>query len=310
MALPLRDELATRRPPTVTWLLLAANVAIFLFLQPPLFQGGATDLDELEPEPAAEREAIEFVHRFGVVPCEVERRETLAERPACDGTPDARPEGKNLWLSLVAHQFLHGSVSHLVGNMLFLWVFARNVEDRMGPVPFLAFYLAAGVLAMVGWSLANRGDVTPAIGASGAIAGVMGAYLVLHPRTRVLTVVPGLVTQVVWVPAFVLLGLFFVSEFFTPDIAEVAWEAHVAGMVAGAVLALALWRRRGAGPAPPPAPLTAPSPWPDEVRAGGWPTRRRATGDAGGTLVDYLLAVVLVAAACVAAAVAIAGQAR
>jgi hypothetical protein len=185
-------------------------------------------------------------------------------------------------------------------------VFGRNVEDRMGPVAFLAFYLVTGVLAMLGWALANLGDVTPAIGASGAIAGVMGAYLVIHPRTRVLTVVPGCVTQVVWVPAFVLLGLFFLFQFFTPDITQVAWEAHAAGMVAGALLALVWWRRPGAA-TPPPVLLTAPSPWPDEP---GRRRRRRAGGDAGGSLVDYVLTIALVAAACVVAAVAIAGQAR
>ncbi len=203
-----------------------------------------------------------------------------------------------MWLSLLTYQFLHGSVAHLVGNMLFLWVFGRNVEDRIGPLGFLALYLVTGVVAMLGWSLANLGDVTPAVGASGAIAGIMGAYLVIHPRTRVLALVPGIIFTVVWVPAFVLLGLFFLTQFFTPDLAEVAWEAHVAGMVAGAAIALALFRRAEPGP----VLLTAPSGWPDE--------RRRATGDAGGTLVDYLLTVLLVAAACAVAAILIAGQTR
>ena len=300
MAVPLRDELPTRRHPVATWLLLAVNVLVFLFLQPPPFQGGGIDLETVTLDPADEQEAVEFVYRFGVVPCEIEHGEALDEGPECDGVPEATPEGKNVWLSLLTHQFLHGSVSHLVGNLLFLWVFGPKVEDRTGPLPFLAFYVVAGVLAMLGWSAANWGGATPAIGASGAIAGVMGAYLVLHPRSRVLTFVPGFVTQVVWVPAFVLLGLFFLAQFLTPDLTEVAWEAHVAGMVAGALLALALWRRGAA--APPPALLTGPSPWPDDRRP------RRATGDAGGTIVDYLLAVAIVAVACVVAAVVLIGR--
>jgi membrane associated rhomboid family serine protease len=302
VAVPLRDELPTRRPPVVTWLLIAVNTAVFLFLQPPPFQGGAVDIDTRRLDPAEEREAMEFVYRFGVVPCEIEHGEPLADHPDCDGEPEAAPEGKNVWLSLLTHQFLHGSVAHLVGNLLFLWVFGRKVEDRMGPLAYPAFYLVTGVLAMAGWSLANRGDVTPAVGASGAIAGVMGAYLVLHPRSRVLTFVPGVVTQVVWVPAFVLLGLFFLTQFFTPEITQVAWEAHVTGMVAGALLAVAIWR--GGGTEPPAALLTGPSPWPDEGR------RRRVAGDAGGALVDYVLAVAIVAVACVLAAVAISGQSR
>jgi membrane associated rhomboid family serine protease len=260
MALPLRDDSTPTRPALVTWALIVVNVAVFLLLQPPLFQSGSLDTGEVSITQARDlAEAEEHVNRWGVVPCEIRRMEPLASEPeGCDrqGRLRAVPEEKNVALSLLTHMFLHGGVIHLVGNMFFLWLFGKNVEDRLGSPAFLGLYLVTGVLAMLGHVVANLSDAVPAVGASGAVSGVMGAYLVFHPHARVLTLVPNLVFQVVYLPAYVLLGLYFVLQFFTPDIAQVAWVAHVAGMAAGAGIALGVrWRERdrhapeGPGPA-------------------------------------------------------------
>jgi membrane associated rhomboid family serine protease len=125
--------------------------------------------------------------------------------------------------------------------MLFLWVFGGNVEQRLGRANFLALYLAGGIVATLGYVVANTTSPIPLIGASGAIAVAMGAYLVLFPRARILTVIATAAFQVVYVPAWVVLVLFFVTQFFTAD-DSVAWQAHAAGMAAG-VLATLILRR-------------------------------------------------------------------
>ena len=138
--------------------------------------------------------------------------------------------------------FLHGSILHLAGNMLFLWVFGNNVEDHLGHVGFAVFYFVVGVAAMAAHYLGDPSSTQPVIGASGAIAGVMGAYLVLWPRARVLTVIALLFFLPVYLPAGVLLAIWFGSQFvtgFNPN-SGVAWLAHVGGFVAGAGIALAL----------------------------------------------------------------------
>ena len=242
MALPLRDGLPTRHFPMVTLVLLVVNVVVFLFVQPSGFQSAPGDGPFLN---ARDRERIveveDFLYRWGAVPCEVLAGERLADRPSgCDRPEIARqPPDKNVAASLISAMFLHGSILHLVGNMLFLWVFGRNVEDRLGPLRHLGLYLIGGLAATVGYSGVNEASAQPLIGASGAVAAVMGAYLVLHPRGRILTMISTAAFQVVYVPASVVLVLYFVTQFFTAD-EYVAWEAHVAGMVAGILGALVL----------------------------------------------------------------------
>jgi membrane associated rhomboid family serine protease len=153
------------------------------------------------------------------------------------------PEGKSVPFSLLSSMFIHGGVEHLLGNMLFLWVFGRAVENRLGPALFLVLYLLAGVAAAVGYAVVHAGEAFPALGASGAIAGALGAYVVFEARSRILALIPGLITQLIYIPAFVVLGLYFVNQFVTAEDSGVAWEAHVGGMVAGALLALLLRRR-------------------------------------------------------------------
>lgn len=247
MALPFRDDLPVRRFPWVTFVLMVVNVVVFLFVQPSWFQNAddETGGNLSERARAVERydEAERFVFRWGTVPCEITSGETLAERPdRCErpATRNAEPD-KSIAAALLTCMFLHANVLHLGGNMLFLWVFGNNVEDRLGTLWYLGLYLVGGLLATLGFVVANVDSADPVIGASGAIAAVMGAYVVLHPRARVLTAIATAAFQVVYVPAVIVLGLFFVTEFFTAD-EYVAWQAHVAGMVAGFVGALALRR--------------------------------------------------------------------
>jgi membrane associated rhomboid family serine protease len=238
--LPLRDDAPSTRVPWATFALIAVNVVVFLFLQPAGYQSGGP-----ESSPAVVREVDRFAYEWAAIPCELAERRSLSDGADCSGEREsdpALPEHKNVWPSLIAHMFLHGNLPHLLGNMLFLWVFGSYVEDRLGPWPFLGLYLAAGLVAMFGHAAFHWHDAIPMLGASGAIAGLLGAYLVLRPRGRVLvaTAVAGL--QIVYVPAWTVLGLFFLEQFFIDEASGVAWVAHAAGMVAGALMALPLMR--------------------------------------------------------------------
>jgi membrane associated rhomboid family serine protease len=147
--------------------------------------------------------------------------------------------------TLISSMFLHGSWSHFIGNMWFLWIFGDNVEDRMGHGRFMLFYLLCGILAALGHVAIDPDSTLPTIGASGAIAGVMGAYFVLYPRSRVLTLVPILFyVEIIELPAVLLLGFWFVMQLFSAgaiaalsdsDIGGIAFMAHVVGFVAGAI---------------------------------------------------------------------------
>jgi len=147
------------------------------------------------------------------------------------------------WATVLTSMFLHGGWLHFIGNMLYLWIFGDNVEDRMGHARFIAFYLLCGATAALAQVLMRPDSMVPTIGASGAIAGVMGAYLVLFPHSRVLTLVPLFVIwELIEVPAILFLGLWFVVQLFsgvgslavsTGDTGGVAFWAHVAGFVAG-----------------------------------------------------------------------------
>jgi membrane associated rhomboid family serine protease len=156
-------------------------------------------------------------------------------------------------LALVTSMFLHGGWLHFLGNMLYLWIFGDNVEDRFGHVRFLCFYLLCGAVAAILQTLADRASQVPMIGASGAIAGVLGAYLVMFPRSRVLTLVPIFVfVQIVEVPAILLLGIWFLFQLAAglgslsapggQSLGGVAFWAHAGGFMAG-VLMVAVFRR-------------------------------------------------------------------
>jgi membrane associated rhomboid family serine protease len=153
--------------------------------------------------------------------------------------------------------FLHSGWLHLLGNMLFLVVFGNNIEDRLRKLPILLFYLACGYLSAYGFALANASSVTPLIGASGAISGVLGAYLVLYPRARVWSLVPFLLFIPLRIPAWLVLGLWFLLQWaYSTGLASdsagsVAYLAHVIGFLVGVLTGLVI---RAASPSPPSPP--------------------------------------------------------
>ena len=219
MFIPLRDENPTARVPYVTALLIAANIVFFIL------------------QVAAPQGLESSVTRFGAVPNDIVH--IRAAGPA-GGFPPL--------LTLLTSMFLHGSLFHLLGNMLYLWIFGNNVEDRLGPVRFVLFYLASGVAAALTHILAQPGSRIPMIGASGAIAGVLGAYAVLYPHARVKTFVFLIVyIDVIPVPAALVLGLWFLAQIFNVGMGGgVAWFAHIGGFLAG-ILFLRLALGKGFG---------------------------------------------------------------
>ena len=213
---PIRDHNPSGRVPYVTRLLIVADLLIFLGY----WYGLPSDL-------AIER----FFFTYGLVPA------------AFSGAGEVLP--------LITSMFLHGGWAHLLGNMLFLYVFGDNLEDMFGHVGFLLFYLATGMVAGLAQVMADPDSMVPMVGASGAIAGVMGGYLLLFPRARVdVLVIIVIFFRVFAIPAWIVLGAWFglqlASGFATPtDMGGVAYWAHAGGFVAGLALTLPVWLRRG-----------------------------------------------------------------
>src|SRR5262245_49616301 len=210
---PLRDTIPSRRVPLALWLLLLANALVFFF------ELGLSD----------EGRAELFV-RYGIVP----------ERVSLDLSGVA--DHPLAYTTLASSMFLHGDWLHVIGNLWMLLIFGDNVEDRMGRGRFLFFYLLCGVVAAIVHVAFNPGSQVPTIGASGAIAGVMGAYFVLFPRARVITLVPILFYPLfVELPAFVFLGLWFLTQILSgsaslaahADVGGIAFLAHVGGFLCG-----------------------------------------------------------------------------
>ena len=239
--IPLKDDNPTRRFPIVTVLLILVNVGVYFFVQRPF--------DE-------ESSQARFAYEVAAIPCEVVQGRPLTQdevvrtlqdddESACEtgaaAEGDAVFPDKSVWLALLYSMFLHGSLLHLGGNMLFLWIFGNNIEDRMGIGGYLVFYLLAGLAASAAHVLVQPASTIPVVGASGAIAGVMGAYLVLFPNVRIRSLLI-LVFIVLFrdIPAKWLLGFWFVTQFFTNPSEGVAWVAHVGGFVFGALVALFL----------------------------------------------------------------------
>jgi len=239
MAVPLRDDSPRRAFPWVVLALIAANVAVFLLLQPPSLQRGEADAGSLSE--ADERDLAEHYAAWGAVPCEIRSFESRSDGAVC--TDDAeRPiiDRKPVPASLLTAMFLHGSLAHLGVNMLFLWVFGAAVEDRFGPGPFLGLYLVGGILATLAFVVVNPSSAAPLVGASGAVSAAMGAFLVIGPRRRIFSFVAPIPLLAVTLPAWALLGPYLVSQLVTPEDTAVAWQAHVGGMVAGFLIALGL----------------------------------------------------------------------
>jgi membrane associated rhomboid family serine protease len=264
MVIPIRDENPTRRRPVVTITLIIINLAVFFFLQLP---------KESKPSDFIRgvSEADEQTYRYAAIPCELTQRapldigefvtstcnETANTIAGAVATREVFPE-KNIWLAVLFSMFMHGSILHVLGNMLFLWIFGNNVEDRLGPAWFLVFYLAMGVVATATYVAFNADSTVPLVGASGAIAGVMGAYIVWYPHARVLSIIPILFFfGFLELPAGVVLGIWFVMQFFTNPNEGIAWVAHVGGFAGGALVAFALRRVLPPPPYVPPRPRPA-----------------------------------------------------
>lgn len=238
--IPLRDTIPSRRRPVMTWTLIAVNALVFVY------EAG------LGPDAL---EALFFTR--GMVPA----RLTDAAWATAAGL---EPGG---WSTLVSSMFLHGGFFHLLSNLWILWIFGDNVEDLMGPVRFLGFYLASG-LAAGGVHLAtNLHSAIPVVGASGAIAGVLGGYLLLFPGARVVTLVPVFFWPFFFeLPAMVYLGFWFVAQVLSGAIelagagagAGIAWWAHVGGFVAGLVLCRRFVRGRAGRRSARGRPLSTP----------------------------------------------------
>jgi membrane associated rhomboid family serine protease len=228
MFVPIRDDNRLRSISFqyVTLAIIAVNVAVFLGLQLP---------DALQSDLCGQ---MIFAKLFGVVPTELSGTQTTIGGCELNGIPSV-PEP----LTLITYQFVHGDVLHLIGNMLFLWVFGDNVEDAIGHVRFLVFYLLCGIAGALLHVMLTGEPSAPLIGASGAIAGVVGAYLVLHPHVNVWVLVLRFIPlriRAIWVlGAWVLMNVLFAVLPFDP---EVAWWAHVGGIVAGILLILVMRR--------------------------------------------------------------------
>jgi membrane associated rhomboid family serine protease len=218
--IPIRDDQPRFSTPFVNYFIIALNGLAFFY--------------ELSIQTQGYRALDRFVYQFGVVPTHVEL--ALAHLNLA-----------GVFLPILTSMFLHGSWLHIIGNMWVLWIFGDNIEDHLGHFSYLIFYLISGFTAAFAHIFLNLGSNVPSVGASGAIAGVMGAFFVLYPRARVLTLVPLIVFFTFWwLPAWIVLGYWFVIQFLSGAATSVAYTsqtgggvafwAHVGGFVAGIVL--------------------------------------------------------------------------
>lgn len=219
---PIGDDNPTHRRPILTIALIAICIAVFLY-------------QYLLPAPEGEA----FIFRWGFIPGDLLGRGGIG--PTSEGLP--------AWSKIFTSMFLHGDFMHIIGNMLFLWIFGNNVEDNFGHVRFIVFYLLCGVAAAITQGITDTASGVPMIGASGAISGVLGAYIWMYPHARIRVVIMFGIVTVVHLRAYIVLGLWFalqlVNAALTPVSEEggVAFWAHVGGFVAGFLL-LPIFRPR------------------------------------------------------------------
>lgn len=220
--IPLKDTIPSRTYPIINVSLILVNIIVFIM------------------ELGMGRRLDEFIFRYGLIPYVL----------FFGGHIDIGIFSRIF--SLFTAMFLHGGWFHIGGNMLYLWIFGDNVEDRMGHLRFLIFYLSCGIIANLVQAMMNPFSKVPIVGASGAIAGVLGAYFILYPWARVLTIIPVFFfLQIVEVPALFFLGIWFFMQFLsgTASIAHgihggVAWWAHIGGFISGVILVFLFVRRR------------------------------------------------------------------
>ena len=260
--IPLKDYNPTRTHAYVTLFLIGVCVVVYFLVQP----SGQNLFKRNVQGDAAQLQDAKFTFAHAAIPCEVTTGEPLTATELDSGrclskSQDSGPElfpHKSIYLAILYSMFLHGSILHIAGNMLFLWIFGNNIEDRMGHVPYVIFYLVAGAVATMTHIVFQPHSLVPLVGASGAIAGVMGVYLVLFPNVRIRSLIfLGFFVFFRDISAKWLLGFWFVSQFILSPGSGVAWLAHVGGFVFGAGVGL-VWRAVAGGP---PAPRVAPSPY-------------------------------------------------
>jgi membrane associated rhomboid family serine protease len=233
MVLPIGDDNTGRRSkPVINYVLIAINIAVFVFLQ-------GLGTNEL------------FTYAFSTVPEEIVTGRDLAQAVVIRdpineqvvGQIELQPTPISVYLTLLTSMFMHASIGHLLGNMLYLWIFGDNVEDDLGPIRYLTFYLFCGILASLAHVISTfvfgGNPYIPSLGASGAISGVLGGYILFHPRRRVRVIMGRMLTEV---PAFVAIGLWFVFQLIASfgmlggmQAGGVAYGAHIGGFVAGLV---------------------------------------------------------------------------
>jgi membrane associated rhomboid family serine protease len=214
MLFPLKDDNPTTITPYVTVALIAANVLVFFYQ---LSLGERLD---------------QFIYQYGAIPAVILGSQTLpADMVAIPAT-----------LSLFTSMFMHGGFMHIIGNMLYLWIFGNNIEDAMGHVKFILFYFITGLAASMAHLLSDVSSTIPTVGASGAISGVLGAYLLLYPRAQVMTfLMLFYFIRLMYIPAGLVLGFWFLLQIVNSVISGaggggVAWWAHIGGFVAGMAL--------------------------------------------------------------------------
>jgi membrane associated rhomboid family serine protease len=247
MLIPIADDNYDRRTtPFFTWAIIAINAVVFIFLQ------GAWRTEG----------GVEFTYGYSAVPYEITHGTDLVVRPMRGPGGQLAPRSEEdipqfpgpspIWLTLFSAMFMHGGWAHILGNMLYLWIFGDNIEDNFGHAKFLIFYLVCGLVASFSQIAIDPDSRIPTLGASGAIAGVLGAYLLMFPHNRIRALLPlGIIWTTVEVPAIVVLGFWIVIQIFSQYTSSmshssggVAYMAHIGGFVAGLVLAFILRRAR------------------------------------------------------------------
>lgn len=215
--IPLKDDNPTYRTPIVTYSIIAICVIVFILeITSSSYNNG------------------QLFYSYGLIPAVFTGQATLPNEIA--GLPTE--------ITLISSMFMHGGFMHLIGNMLYMWIFADNIEDEIGPIRFLIFYLLAGMAAALTQVYLNTSSTIPMIGASGAIGGVLGAYIVNHPKAKVLVLIPfGFFSQIIKIPALYVLGFWFVLQFINSSLSSstgggVAYGAHIGGFIFGVIAIL------------------------------------------------------------------------
>ena len=232
--IPLKDDIPTRRFPILTVLIIVACAVVYFG-----FEAGGLELGSKGNERVVEYGAIPYELTHPGDECAEVSGQVLCEGQ--EGVQGEAPDQAPWWATAFTSMFMHGSLLHLAGNMLFLWIFGNNIEDSMGRARFVAFYLLGGLAALALQVLFDPSATVPTVGASGAIAAVLGGYAVLYPRARVLTVVFIIIIfTVVRLPALLVLGLWFLLQLlpaFSQPVSEsgggVAYFAHIGGFLFG-----------------------------------------------------------------------------